>query len=361
VLVGTRPTLIKQAPIIRELQRQGVSFFVIHTGQHYSYDLDGAFFIDLELKEPDFRLEGIGNCKFHGEQTAEILRQVEEILLIRKPKVLLVVGDTNSSLSGALAARKLNLKLAHNESGLRSYKWEVPEEHNRVIIDHISDYLFAPNERAKETLEGEQVKGMAFVTGTTICDALTENLEMARQKSRILENLALLPRQYMVMTLHHEENVDYEDQISNIIIGVSMITEEFRIPIVFPVHPRTRLRIQHFGLLETLGRNSLVRLIEPLGYFDFLTLVANSVMVATDSGGLIQEAAILGIPCLTLGCYTEWVETVEVGANSVSMNNPELMVKYTQAMLEKNSTWENPFGEPGASRAVVKILKQHLC
>jgi UDP-N-acetylglucosamine 2-epimerase (non-hydrolysing) len=361
VLVGTRPTVIKQAPIIRELRRQGVPFFVIHTGQHYSYDLDQAFFVDLELEEPDFRLEGIGNCKLHGEQTAEILRQTEEILLMRRPKVFLVVGDTNSSLSGALAARKLNLRLAHNESGLRSYKWEVPEEHNRVMIDHISDYLFAPSERAKETLEEERVKGMVFVTGTTICDALTANLEIARQKSRIIERLALTRRQYIVMTLHHEENVDYREQISKIINGVSMIVEEFEIPIVFPVHPRTRLRIRHFGLEKTLYKNRLVRPIEPLGYLDFLALVANSVLVMTDSGGLIQEAAILRIPCLTLGCYTEWTEVVEVGANSVSMNDPELMLVQTRALIEKDRTWENPFSKPGAACRIVEILKQCLC
>jgi len=361
VLVGTRPTLIKQASVIRELQREGVPFFLIHTGQHYSYDLDQAFFVDLQIKNPELRLQGISQCKLHGEQTAEILRQVEQILLVRKPKILLVVGDTNSSLSGALAARKLNLRLAHNESGLRSYKWEVPEEHNRVIIDHISDFLFAPSERAKKVLEEERIKGMVFVTGTTICDAVTENLEIARQKSRILERLSLTSREYMVMTLHHEENVDYRNEICSIFDGISMITEKIRAPIVFPVHPRTRFRLKHFGLEETICKNTLVKLIEPLGYFDFLVLVANSMMVMTDSGGLIQEAAILRIPCLTLGCYTEWTETVEAGANSVSMNDPQLMLRYTEALLKKDRTWRNPFGEPGASRRIVEILKQHLC
>jgi len=356
VVVGTRPSLVKQAPVIRELRRQGTPYFLIHTGQHYSYELDRAFFNDLELPEPDVRLQGIEKCRFHGEQTAEMLKQIEKVLLTRKPRVLLVGGDANSNLAGALAARKLNLCLAHDESGLRSYTWNVPEEHNRVVIDHIADYLFVHHERAQKTLQAEGVRGRIFITGSTIGDAVAQNLQIAREKSRILGKLALQPGQYLVMTLHHEENVDYREEIANILQGAAAIGEAFQLPVVFPIHPRTRLRLEQFGL-EEIHRHPWIKIVRPLGYLDFLLLVAEACLVMTDSGGLIQEAAILHVPCLTLGKYTEWTEVLEIGANLVSMNDPRLMVDYAETLRHTPRHWPDPFGQPGAARRIVESLE----
>jgi UDP-N-acetylglucosamine 2-epimerase (non-hydrolysing) len=356
VVVGTRPSLVKQSPVIRELQRQGIPYFLIHTGQHYSYELDRTFFNDLELPEPDVRLQGIEKCQFHGEQTAAMLQQIEQVLLTRRPRVLLVGGDANSNLAGALAARKLNLCLAHDESGLRSYTWNVPEEHNRVVIDHIADYLFVHHERAKQTLEAEGVRGRIFITGSTIGDAVSENFQIAQEKSRILDKLALQPGQYLVMTLHHEENVDYREEIANILQGAKTIGEKFQMPVIFPIHPRTRLRLEQFGL-EEIHQHPWIKIVKPLGYLDFLLLVGKACLVMTDSGGLIQEAAIMHVPCLTLGKYTEWTEVLEIGANLVSLNDPRLMMDHAETLRHFPRDWPDPFGQPGAAQRIVESLK----
>jgi UDP-N-acetylglucosamine 2-epimerase (non-hydrolysing) len=360
VIIGTRPNLVKQGTIIRELQRQAVPFFVIHTGQHYSYELDRAFFNDLQLPEPEFRLQGVEKCKLHGEQTAEMLKQIEKVLIAQKPQIVLVGGDTNSTLAGALAARKLNLGLAHDESGLRGYKWNVPEEHNRLIIDHISDYLFVPCERTKQVLQGEGVRGQIFITGSTISDAVGENLAVAQETSTILQDLSLEPRKYLVMTLHHEENIDYRAELANLLQGVAAIGARFALPIIFPVHPRTWLRLRHFNLEGEMSANKWLKPIAPLGYLDFLALVAQAQLILTDSGGLIQEAAILRVPCLTLGTYTEWTEVVEVGANLISMNDPVRMPAYAEELVNKARSWPDLFGPPGVAKRIVAILKSFL-
>lgn len=360
VIIGTRPSIVKQSPIIRELKRQGLPHLVIHTGQHYSFELDRVFFKDLELPEPHFRLEGIEYCKFHGEQTAKMLSQIEQILIQEKPKTVLVGGDANTNLAGALAARKLNISLAHEEAGVRSFMWNVPEEHNRVIIDHISDYLFAPNEEAKEQLRRESVRGRILVAGSTITDAIEENLNLAKSKSSVLENLALERNKYILLTVHHEENVDYREEIVNIFEGIKGIRRAISMPIVFPVHPRTHQRLEHFQLLKELRQDKDIRLISPLGYFDFLVLLAHSAIAITDSGGVIQEAAILRVPCVTLGKYTEWRECVAIGANKVSMNNPKLIERYTLKLISGGRHWANPFGPSRSAKRIVDFLKSEL-
>lgn len=360
IVIGTRPSIVKQSPIIRELTRQELPYMVIHTKQHYSFELDSAFFRDLELPKPNFQLEGIRDCKLHGEQTAEMLRQIEGILVNQKPKIVLVGGDANSNLSGALAARKLNINVAHEEAGLRSFKWNVPEEHNRVIIDHISNYLFAPHENAKKQLIKEGVRGKISVTGSTITDAIEGNLNIAQQTSSILRDLALEVNKYIVLTLHHEETVDYEEELRKVVEGVNRIGRASALPIVFPAHPRTIQRLTYFGLNEKILDDCDFRVIKPLGYLDFLNLIAHCAIAVTDSGGLIQEAAILKIPCLTLGHYTEWKECVEIGANRVSANNPKLMEEYALELLTVDRNWPNPFGPPGAAKKIVNHLKESL-
>jgi UDP-N-acetylglucosamine 2-epimerase (non-hydrolysing) len=358
VVVGTRPSIVKQSPVIRELIKRNVPHLVLHTGQHYSYDLDQAFFEDLELATPEYRLKGIKDLKFHGEQTSEMLRQIEQIFIKEKPKTVLVGGDANSNLAAALAARKLNLNLAHNESGVRSFKWNVPEEHNRVIIDHISDYLFVPQEDARKQLVGEKVRGRIYETGSTTSDAVSENIKIANEKSTVLNDLSLKKRSYVVVTTHHEENVDYKDELTRIVEGLQKISCEIDYQFLFPLHPRTKHRLKYFGLYQKLFSCDRIRPLKPLGYLDFLTLVGGAAMVISDSGGLIQEAAIHKVPCLTLGKYTEWMECVNAGANKISMNDPELMLKYSLEFLNCNEVWEDPFGGPGAAGKIVDILEQ---
>lgn len=357
VVIGTRPSLIKEAPVVRELQRQSVPFFIIHTGQHYSYKLDRIFFNDLQIPEPKYRLDNVKECTLHGEQTAEMLKGIERILIQERPNVVFVGGDANTNLAGALAARKLNIQVCHDEAGLRSYDWRTPEEHNRVIIDHISELLLAPNEMAKEILEGERVKGKIFVTGSTIVDAVTENLDLACKKSTILSRLCLEPNEYIVLTVHHEENVDYVESLSNIIKGIQLIAKELKKRIIFPVHPRSKRRIIDFKLEDAINQIDLLDVISPLGYFDFLLLVSKAALVITDSGGLIQESSILHVPCVTLGNYTEWRETLDAGANVVSMNDPDKMLHDAFEMIKRKRDWPNIFGEPGPARRIVDILK----
>jgi len=357
IVIGTRPSLIKQSPVIRELQKQSIPFFIIHSGQHYSYEMDRIFFNDLELPKPDYYLATPKECTLHGEQTAEMLKGIEQILLHERPKVVLVGGDANTNLAGALAARKLNICVCHDEAGLRSYDWRMPEEHNRVMIDHISEILLAPNERAKNILQSEKVRGKIFITGSTAVDAVKQNLYLAHKRSSILNHLKVESEEYIVVTVHHEENVDYVESLTRIVEGIKLIAKELKKPIIFPIHPRTRRRLVEFGLDKIVSEINLLKIISPLGYLDFLMLISKAALIITDSGGLIQESAILHIPCITLGYVTEWEETLEVGANVVSKNDPHKMLSDALKMIKKERNWPNVFGNPGPARKIVNILK----
>ena len=357
IVIGTRPSLIKQSPVIRELQKQSIPFFIIHSGQHYSYEMDRIFFNDLELPKPDYYLATPKECTLHGEQTAEMLKGIEQILLHERPKVVLVGGDANTNLAGALAARKLNICVCHDEAGLRSYDWRMPEEHNRVMIDHISEILLAPNERAKNILQSEKVRGKIFITGSTAVDAVKQNLYLAHKRSSILNHLKVESEEYIVVTVHHEENVDYVESLTRIVEGIKLIAKELKKPIIFPIHPRTKRRLVEFGLDKIVSEINLLKIISPLGYLDFLMLISKAALIITDSGGLIQESAILHIPCITLGYVTEWEETLEVGANVVSKNDPHKMLSDALKMIKKERNWPNVFGNPGPARKIVNILK----
>jgi len=355
IVVGTRPSLVKMSPIIRELKRRGADFFVIHTGQHYSYELDRAFFLDLELPEPAHRLDTVRGCRLHGEQTAEMLRGIERVLLQERPAAVVVGGDANSNLSGALAARKLNIQLCHDESGLRSYDWLMPEEHNRVMIDHIAEFLFAPNETARKTLEAERVRGKIFVTGTTIVDAVVQNRDLALRKSTIRQRLGLADGAYALMTVHHEENTDYRDNLAGIIEGANRVARRLGLPVVLPAHPRTKQRLETFGLSSCVSGPQIL-LTEPVGYLDFLALLAGASLVLTDSGGVTQESCILHIPCLTINRVTEWREVVEVGANLICGSDPDLIETGALRMSQVAHVWPDPFGGPGPAERIVDIL-----
>jgi len=351
IILGTRPEIIKMSPIIRACETQGVDYFVLHTGQHYSYDMDRAFFEDLDLPEPGYNLNvGSGT---HADQTGRIMTGVEKILMKEKPEAVLVQGDTNTVLAGALVASKLHIKVGHVEAGLRSFDRQMPEEINRVVTDHISDYLFSPTETARQNLIKEGIREeKIFVTGNTIVDAIQQNLEIAQKKASPLQKMCLTPQEYFLVTAHRAENVDVLERFKRILEGLSIIHNEFSFPVIFSMHPRTAKMLQTFNL-SVNG----IRVIKPLGYLDFLQLESNARLVLTDSGGLQEEACILGVPCVTLRDNTERPETLEVGANVLAGADPDKMVNSVKNSLDSSLNWRNPFGDGCAGQRIIKTLK----
>ena len=351
IILGTRPEIIKMAPAIRECQRRCLDYSIIHTGQHYSYQMDRIFFEQLELPQPDHNLDvGSGN---HGEQTGRILAGLEAVLMAERPDVVLVQGDTNTVMAGALAASKLHIKVGHVEAGLRSYDRRMPEEINRVVADHISDYCFAPTEISKANLLKEGIaKEKIHVTGNTIVDSVYQNLEIAMRKVNILADLGLEPKGYFLVTSHRQENVDSKERLGEIIRGLEMVKSEFGLPVVFPVHPRTRKMVESFGF-ELDG----IRAIEPLGFLEFLQLEAGARLALTDSGGVQEEACILGVPCVTLRDNTERPETVEVGANMLAGTESQRIIEGARKMLGTREGWKNPFGEGNTGQRIIQILR----
>ena len=340
------------APVIRECQRRGLDYSIIHTGQHYSYQMDRIFFEQLELPQPDHNLDvGSGN---HGEQTGRILADLEAVLMAERPDVVLVQGDTNTVLAGALAASKLRIKVGHVEAGLRSYDRSMPEEINRVVADHVSDYCFAPTEISKANLLKEGIaEEKIHVTGNTIVDSVYQNLEIAMRKVNILADLGLEPKGYFLVTSHRQENVDNKERLGEIIRGLEMVNSEFGLPVVFPVHPRTRKMVESFGF-DLDG----IRAIEPLGFLEFLQLEANARLALTDSGGVQEEACILGVPCVTLRDNTERPETLDVGANVLAGVSSERIVKGALQMMEAKAGWKNPFGDGYIGDRIIRIIER---
>ncbi len=350
VVLGTRPEIIKMGPVIRELGRRKASFFILHTGQHYSYNLDRVFFEQLGLPQAKYNLEvGSGS---HAEETAKILTGVEKILQKENPDAVLVEGDTNSVLAGALAATKLHIKVGHVEAGLRSYDRQMPEEINRTLTDHCADYLFAPTGKAKAILLGEGIaEGKIFVTGNTIVDAIYQNLEMAGEKGNTLDTLNSKPKEYFLVTLHRQENVDNQARFASILEGLDKVATSFHLPVIYPIHPRSRKMMSEFHL-----EPQNLTLIDPVDFFAFLQLESNARLILTDSGGVQEEACILKVPCVTLRDNTERPETIEVGANVLAGASSDRILECSKAMLGRENNWLNPFGDGTAGRKIIKIV-----
>lgn len=351
IILGTRPEIIKMAPIIRALEKSGTDFFILHTGQHYTYKLDRVFFEQLQLPDARYNLDvGSGT---HGIQTGKILEGADRILLAEKPDVVLVEGDTNSVFAGALSACKLGIKVGHVEAGLRSYDRSMPEEINRILADHCADYLFAPTSSARQILLGEGIpENKIFITGNTIVDALQQNLSLAKSKSTILSDLDVKPHNYFLMTLHRQENVDVHARFSSIVKGLQGLVKEFNIPVIYPIHPRSRKMLTQFGL-ETSGIN----LIDPIDFLEFLVLESNAKLVLTDSGGVQEESCILNVPCVTLRDNTERTETIELGCNIIAGTSSDRIIECTHVMLSKNNSWINPYGDGKTGERIINILK----
>ncbi len=284
IAVGTRPGIVMMSPIIHEVRRRGLPHFVIHTGQHYSPNMDAQFFADLDLPPPDHRLTGVAEKRTHGGQTAAMLEGVEAVLLRRRPRLFLVCGDANTNLASALAARKLHIGVGHVEAGERSNDWRMPEEHNRRIIDHISDHLFATGERSVRNLRRESVHGQIHLVGNPIVDASRRHLDLARRHSQALQRCGVEPGRYALLTTHREENVDVLPQLRGALEGVSLAAEALRLPVLFPAHPRTQKRLQEFRLDDWLAALPRVQMVDAVGYLDFLALLAGAALVFTDFG-----------------------------------------------------------------------------
>lgn len=360
VVVGTRPSIVMFSPIIRELSRRDLNFFVIHTGQHYSYNMDGQFFDDLGLHEPDYRFNSVSGLTHHGEQTAEMLERCEEVLLEARPQFVLVGGDANFNLAGALAARKLHMTVGHVEAGERSGDWRMPEEHNRVMIDHISDYLFTTNETGKANLIADNVAGEVVVTGNPIVDAVQENVEIANERSDALEQFGVEAGEYALVTMHREENVDSETNLSDALSGIARLTERYDKEFLFLAHPRTQDRLDQFGLDRAVADIEGLHLRDAVGYLDFLRLLSNSWLCLTDSGGVQQESCILSIPCVTLRDSTEWTEALQIGATTLVGTSPDRIVAGVEEMASSTREWENPFGDAGSAERIVDIVETRV-
>ncbi len=351
VILGTRPEIIKCAPIIRELERRHLDYFVLHTGQHYSYNMDRVFFEQLNLPDAKYNLD-VGSGA-HGKQTGKMLAGIEEILLKEKPDGVLVQGDTNTVLAGALAAAKLGIKVGHIEAGLRSYDHTMPEEINRVLADHCSDYLFAPTENSKQILLKEGIDAAKiFQVGNTVVDAAYQNLEIAQTKTDIFNQLGVEPKKFLLATSHRQENVDNKTRFTQIIRGLQKVRQEFNLPLVYPIHPRAKKMLHTFGLSD----NGLM-LVEPMDYLAFLQLESKARLVLTDSGGVQEETCILGTPCVTLRDNTERPETLEVGSNVLAGADAERILAAAKVMSAKVGGWVNPFGDGKTSERIVKVLR----
>ncbi|HUL39691.1 MAG TPA: UDP-N-acetylglucosamine 2-epimerase (non-hydrolyzing) [Methanomassiliicoccales archaeon] len=346
IVLGTRPEIIKMCPVVRECQKRGVEHFVLHTGQHYSYDMDKVFFDELELPEPRHKLE-VGSG-LHGEQTGKMLAGIEKVLLEERPDVVLVQGDTNTVLAGALAASKLGVKVGHVEAGLRCYDRTMPEEINRVLADHVSDLLFVPTEMARQHLAREGIAKGVYRTGNTVVDAVRQNLDLAERKSNVLHRLGLEDEHYLVATAHRQENVDDRGRLEGMIKGMQRLSEELRMSLVFPAHPRTRKRMEEFGM----GAEGIL-VTEPLGYLDFLMLEANARLILTDSGGVQEEACILHVPCVTMRRSTERPETLAVKANLLAGTDPKAILEMARRQMRARRRWRNPFGDGRAAERIV--------
>lgn len=350
IILGTRQEIIKMSPLIKIYQNNRADFFLLHTGQHYSFQMDRVFFDQLQLLPPAYNLDvGSGS---HGEQTGKMLIGIEKILLKEKPDIILVEGDTNSVLAGALVAVKLGIKVGHVEAGLRSYDRTMPEEINRLLTDHISDYLFTPTSKAKKILLGEGIdKNRIFVTGNTIVDAIQRNLELTKNGKDILSGLHLKPKEYFLVTLHRQENVDNHSRFDKILRGLSEVALHYKLPVVYPIHPRSKKMMSEFRLTPTN-----LTVIESLDFLGFLQLESNARLILTNSGGVQEESCVLGIPCVTIRDNTERPETLEVGANILAGSTIERIIECVSIMLKKKNKWSNPFGDGKAAERIVKII-----
>lgn len=356
ITVGTRPETIKMAPIIRALKRRGQSFSLVHSGQHYDYNLSKQFIEELDLPTPNYSLKL--SERLPAAQTGQMMIRLEKLVKHEKPRLVLIQGDTNTMLAAALTAFKQNVPVGHVEAGLRSYDQRMSEEHNRRMVDHASTYLFAPTLKAKENLKRENVLGKIFVTGNTAIGAVIQHLPIAKKRSNVMTHIKF--QKYILVTAHRAENVDDSKVLKNFVetfVGAPL-------PVVFSVHPRTAKRLRQYNLWRRLASSKNVQLLPSLGYFDFLVLMKNCELILTDSGGLQEEATAPPIRkfVLVLRLSTERPEAVEMGfAKIVGVEKQNILKALVSSIenppkLRKNS----PFGNGKAGEKIARIVMEEL-
>lgn len=349
IILGTRPEIIKMSPVIRACIDGHQDFFVIHTHQHYSENMDEIFFKELELPIPKYNLET--HASLHGDMTAQILTNVEKILLEEKPVWVLVQGDTNTVLAGALAAAKLGIKIGHVEAGLRSYDRTMPEESNRIVADHLASGLYCPTQKQSDILLKEGInKDLIFVTGNTIVDAVFQSIDLINKHPEFdhYQN-----EKYFLLTTHRPANVDNQENLQKLIDSMTEVSKKYQSPIYFSIHPRTQKQLNLFGI--QLDPN-FFKSLPPVGYLEMLALEKNAQLIFTDSGGIQEEACILHVPCLTLRDNTERPETVEVGANTITGLEKSKILSETEKMLSLNRSWSNPFGDGNSGKEILNMI-----
>jgi UDP-N-acetylglucosamine 2-epimerase len=371
-IVGARPQFIKAAAVSRLMKAAGIRERIVHTGQHYDYNMSKVFFQELGIREPDYNL-GVGSLH-HGAQTGRMMEKIEEIITKEKPHIVLVYGDTNSTLAGALAAAKLHVPVAHVEAGLRSYNKMMPEEINRVLTDHISDILFCPTVTAVKNLMREGFRNIVnkgklvadsgpvfserqfpcvINVGDVMYDSVICNLEIAKKKSKILENYSLSPKNYYLATIHRAENTDDPHKLKSIFGALRKIAKIF--PLIIPIHPRTLKRLD-----GAYGNDKSIRIIPPASYLDMLMLLGSSRIVLTDSGGVQKEAFFLNVPCVTLRHETEWIETLKNAMNVLSGSRGEDIIRavdnHESKLFSRNR--KEFFGNGQAANKIVRFLQE---
>ena len=352
-VIGARPQFVKAAVVSRALAEvEGMDEFLVHTGQHFDENMSRIFFDELGIAEPNANL-GISGGD-HGAMTGAMLAEIEIILQRERPDWVLVYGDTNSTLAGALAAAKLNLPCAHVEAGLRSDNRTMPEEINRILTDHACDLLFAPTEEAVRRLSTEGIAGKKVVrTGDVMLDATRIFGGLANKKSQVMENLSLKSGGFALCTLHRAENVDDRDCLEGIFEGLAEVSES--LPIILPLHPRTRLQLDQFGLFESLGQG--ISIIEPLGYLDILKLEAEASLILTDSGGMQKEAFFQRTPCVTIRSETEWTELLPGGHNRLARPGVDSIPEKACEALGADPNWDVAFyGDGQSSETIARAL-----
>ena len=347
-VVGARPQFIKAAPVSAVLRRNHKEY-LLHTGQHYDTNMSQLFFDELKIPEPDENLE-IGSGS-HGQQTAQMMMGIEKTLVERKPDLVLVYGDTNSTLAGAVAASKLCIPIAHVEAGLRSFNREMPEEINRILTDRISELLLCPTKIAVEHLDTEGIKSGVHLTGDVMYDAALHFARLSEQHNNVLNKLELEPQQYNLVTCHRPQNTDFQDSLTSIVEAFIECGEK----VVFPVHPRTRVFLQKFDLLDKMKKADNIQLIEPVGYLEMIQLECNASKIITDSGGVQKEAYFYNVPCVTMRPETEWVETVHDGWNKL-VGNDKAQILQAISDFSPSSKRSDHYGDGKASEKIGAIL-----
>jgi UDP-N-acetylglucosamine 2-epimerase (non-hydrolysing) len=351
-VLGIRPDWIKMKTVLSELDERHLRHIMVHTGQHYSYNLDRVFFEQLQIREPDYHL-GVGSGT-QGQQAAKIIERSEKVIIEEKPDVVVVFGDSNSSLA-ALAAAKLNVRVAHIEAGMRAYDWRMPEEKNKRIVDHVSSSLFVYTKWQRDNLLKEQVHpSKVHVVGNPTVDVIKQFYDKAK-KDDIGRKLDLERRDYFLVTAHRAENVDDKKRLKSVLKSLELVHRRYRKRVIWSLYPRTKKRIEHFHLKIPRG----VEDYEPMGFLEFLNLEMNALCAITDSGTVQEETCILKIPCVVIRLSTERPETVELGSSIVAGLEPSNVLRCVRSMLRRKTDWNHPYGNGKTGRKVADIIERN--